>query len=106
MFMKIISNYMKLSQFKQLLLTCLGLFVIASCGGGNNASKATGWDINSKKGGFQFNVEFEDQETHRCKIIITSRSDYLKTENPIDLFAPRDKSKLEIRWIAPLSDKK
>ena len=54
---------MKLSQFKQLLLTCLGLFVIASCGGGNNASKATGWDINSKKGGFQFNVEFEDQET-------------------------------------------
>jgi gliding motility-associated lipoprotein GldJ len=63
MFMKIISNYMKLSQFKQLLLTCLGLFVIASCGGGNNASKATGWDINSKKGGFQFNVEFEDQET-------------------------------------------
>jgi gliding motility-associated lipoprotein GldJ len=63
MFMKIISNYMKLSQFKQHLLTCLGLFVIASCGGGNNASKATGWDINSKKGGFQFNVEFEDQET-------------------------------------------
>ncbi len=63
MFMKIILNYMKLSQFKQLLLTCLGLFVIASCGGGNNASKATGWDINSKKGGFQFNVEFEDQET-------------------------------------------
>ena len=63
MFMKITSNYMKLSQFKQLLLTCLGLFVIASCGGGNNASKATGWDINSKKGGFQFNVEFEDQET-------------------------------------------
>ena len=61
--MKIIWNYMKLSQFKQLLLTCLGLFVIASCGGGNNASKATGWDINSKKGGFQFNVEFEDQET-------------------------------------------
>jgi gliding motility-associated lipoprotein GldJ len=54
---------MKLSQFKQHLLTCLGLFVIASCGGGNNASKATGWDINSKKGGFQFNVEFEDQET-------------------------------------------
>jgi gliding motility-associated lipoprotein GldJ len=63
MFMKITSNYMKLSQFKQLLLPCLGLFIIASCGGGGNASKATGWDINSKKGGFQFNVEFEDQET-------------------------------------------
>jgi gliding motility-associated lipoprotein GldJ len=36
---------------------------MTSCGGGNNASRATGWDINSKKGGFQFNVDFEDQET-------------------------------------------
>jgi gliding motility-associated lipoprotein GldJ len=54
---------MKLSQFKQLLLSCLGLLILTSCGGGSNASKATGWDINSKKGGFQFNVEFEDQET-------------------------------------------
>ena len=54
---------MKLSQFKQLLLYCLGLLILTSCGGGSNASKATGWDINSKKGGFQFNVEFEDQET-------------------------------------------
>ena len=54
---------MKLSQFKQFLLPCLGFFVIVSCGGGNNASRATGWDINSKKGGFQFNIEFEDQET-------------------------------------------
>ena len=63
MFMKITYNNMKLSQFKQFLLQCLGFFVIASCGGGNNASRATGWDINSKKGGFQFNIEFEDQET-------------------------------------------
>ena len=54
---------MKLSQFKQLLLPCFGLFLMTSCGGGNNASRATGWDINSKKGGFQFNVDFEDQET-------------------------------------------
>ena len=53
---------MKLSHFKYYLLTCLGLFFLISCGG-NNASRATGWDINSKKGGFQFNVEFEDQET-------------------------------------------
>lgn len=53
---------MKLSQFKYYLLSCLGLFFLVSCGG-NNASRATGWDINSKKGGFQFNVEFEDQET-------------------------------------------
>jgi len=53
---------MKLSQFKQFLIPCIGLVMIASCGG-NNASRATGWDINSKSGGFQFNVEFEDQET-------------------------------------------
>jgi len=53
---------MKFSQFKYYLLSCLGLFFLVSCGG-NNASRATGWDINSKKGGFQFNVEFEDQET-------------------------------------------
>jgi gliding motility-associated lipoprotein GldJ len=53
---------MKLSQFKQFLIPCIGLVLIASCGG-NNASRATGWDINSKNGGFQFNVEFEDQET-------------------------------------------
>ena len=53
---------MKLSKFKQILFPCLGLLVIFSCGG-NSASRATGWDINSKKGGFQFNIEFEDQET-------------------------------------------
>ena len=53
---------MKLSQFKQFLIPCIGLVLITSCGG-NNASRATGWDINSKSGGFQFNVEFEDQET-------------------------------------------
>jgi len=53
---------MKLSQFKQFLIPCIGLVLIASCGG-NNASRATGWDINSKSGGFQFNVKFEDQET-------------------------------------------
>ena len=25
-------------------------------------SRATGWGINSKDGGFQYNIEFEDQE--------------------------------------------
>ncbi len=54
---------MKLSQFKQFLLPCAGFLLLTACGGGNNASKATGWDINSKKGGFQFNIEFEEQET-------------------------------------------
>ena len=36
--------------------------LIISCGK-NNASRATGWDINSKKGGFQYNIDYEDQET-------------------------------------------
>ncbi|MDB4116516.1 gliding motility lipoprotein GldJ, partial [Flavobacteriaceae bacterium] len=36
--------------------------ILVSCGG-NNTSRGTGWDINSKKGGFQYNVEFDEQET-------------------------------------------
>jgi len=38
------------------------LFFLLSCGG-NNTSRGTGWDINSKNGGFQYNIEFNDQET-------------------------------------------
>ena len=37
--------------------------LILSCGGRNNVSRATGWGINSKQGGFQYNVDFDDQET-------------------------------------------
>jgi len=33
-----------------------------SCGK-NNQSRGTGWSVNSKKGGFQYNTDFEDQET-------------------------------------------
>ena len=44
------------------LLALLGTLIFSSCGR-NNQSRATGWSINSKKGGFQYNVEFEDQET-------------------------------------------
>src|SRR6056300_403262 len=54
---------MKLSHFKQLLIPCFGFLLFSACGGGNNQSRATGWSINSKKGGFQYNVDFEDQET-------------------------------------------
>ncbi|MDA0177275.1 MULTISPECIES: gliding motility lipoprotein GldJ [Mesoflavibacter] len=32
-------------------------------GGGSNTSRATGWDINSKDGGFQYNTKFKEQET-------------------------------------------
>ncbi len=38
--------------------------MITSCGGNNRTeSRATGWGINSKKGGFEYNLEFDDQET-------------------------------------------
>ena len=44
----------------------IGLFLVtalvASCGR-NNVSRGTGWDINNKKGGFQYNTDFDDQET-------------------------------------------
>ena len=41
----------------------LTLLLITSCGNRKNESRGTGWSINSKKGGFQYNTEFEDQET-------------------------------------------
>ena len=43
-----------------ILLTILML--INGCGK-NNMSRGTGWGINSKKGGFQYNTDFEEQET-------------------------------------------
>ncbi len=32
-------------------------------GGGSNTSRATGWQINAKEGGFQYNTKFKEQET-------------------------------------------
>ncbi|MGC6478998.1 MAG: gliding motility lipoprotein GldJ [Flavobacteriaceae bacterium] len=46
----------------RILTLCVVVVSIVACGR-NNTSRATGWSINSKKGGFQYNVEFEDQET-------------------------------------------
>ena len=47
---------------KNAILIAFTALIAISCGK-NNQSRATGWGINSKKGGFQYNVEFEDQET-------------------------------------------
>ena len=44
------------------LFVALGLLVVTACGK-NNQSRATGWSINSKKGGFQYNLDYDDQET-------------------------------------------
>ena len=53
---------MKVSNLKHLLSTLSLMLLVISCGG-NNTSRGTGWDINSKKGGFQYNVDFDEQET-------------------------------------------
>ncbi|MDG2396236.1 MAG: gliding motility lipoprotein GldJ [Flavobacteriaceae bacterium] len=54
---------MKLDFLKIKALTIiLSLLIVFACGK-NNQSRGTGWSINSKKGGFQYNIEFEDQET-------------------------------------------
>ena len=53
---------MKVSNLKHLLSTLSLMLLVVSCGG-NNTSRGTGWDINSKKGGFQYNVDFDEQET-------------------------------------------
>ncbi|MBT3542174.1 gliding motility lipoprotein GldJ [Flavobacteriaceae bacterium] len=53
---------MKVSNLKHLLSVISLTLILVSCGG-NNTSRGTGWDINSKKGGFQYNVEFDEQET-------------------------------------------
>ena len=43
-------------------LPLLGLLLIVGCGK-NNTSNATGWNLNSKKGGFQYNTSFKNQKT-------------------------------------------
>ncbi len=53
---------MNVRSLKRFSLASLGFLLLASCGG-NNASRGTGWDINSKKGGFQYNIDFDEQET-------------------------------------------
>ncbi len=43
-----------------------GGFTVTSCkksGTSKNVSRATGWKINAKEGGFQFNTDFKEQET-------------------------------------------
>ena len=53
---------MKVNVLSQLGLIVTLMFFFVGCGGGN-VSRGTGWDINSKKGGFQYNIDFDDQET-------------------------------------------
>ena len=54
---------MKINFLQKSVLLLAFSSLILSCGGRNNVSRATGWGINSKQGGFQYNVDFDDQET-------------------------------------------
>jgi len=50
----------------RLLLTVAVALTLVGCkrsGSGSNTSRATGWQINSKDGGFQYNTNFKEQET-------------------------------------------
>ena len=55
-------------QFIKVVLSCAvvaGGFTVTSCknSGSKDVSRATGWKINSKEGGFQYNTDFKEQET-------------------------------------------
>ena len=56
-------------QFIKYVLSCLvvaGGFIVTSCSkssSSKNVSRATGWKINAKEGGFQYNTDFKEQET-------------------------------------------
>ncbi|MDO7170805.1 gliding motility lipoprotein GldJ [Mariniflexile sp. AS56] len=58
-------NMKKVVAFKVLLVLALTI-VTTSCkksSSSKNSSRATGWDINSREGGFQYNTDFKEQET-------------------------------------------
>jgi gliding motility-associated lipoprotein GldJ len=55
-------------QFIKVVLSCAvvaGGLTVTSCknSGSKDVSRATGWKINSKEGGFQYNTDFKEQET-------------------------------------------
>jgi gliding motility-associated lipoprotein GldJ len=56
-------------QFIKVVLSCFvvaGGFSVTSCkksSSSKSVSRATGWKINDKEGGFQFNTDFKEQET-------------------------------------------
>ncbi|QCW98918.1 gliding motility lipoprotein GldJ [Aggregatimonas sangjinii] len=56
-------------QFIKVVLSCAvvaGGFTVTSCkksGSSKDVSRATGWKINAKEGGFQYNTDFKEQET-------------------------------------------
>ncbi|MEP1487605.1 MAG: gliding motility lipoprotein GldJ [Algibacter sp.] len=58
-------NMKKVVAFKVMIILALSV-VTVSCkksSSSKNSSRATGWNINDREGGFQYNTDFEEQET-------------------------------------------
>ncbi|HLV13941.1 MAG TPA: gliding motility lipoprotein GldJ [Xanthomarina sp.] len=54
----------KVMAFKILLLLAISITAVGcKRSSSSNSSRATGWDINSRDGGFQYNTQFKEQET-------------------------------------------
>ncbi|AMD84470.1 gliding motility lipoprotein GldJ [Capnocytophaga haemolytica] len=64
---------MRRNLLKVPVFVALAGLLLASCGGkksDKNTSSATGWKINAKEGGFQYNTDFKDQETGPGLVLI------------------------------------
>ena len=66
----------KLKFYSTILFSILILFSFESCNksqfsNNRNVSSATGWAINSKKGGFQYNTNFKGQVAPPNMVLVT-----------------------------------
>jgi len=61
---------MKVNFLKEFIFIAFITLLFVACGGRNNMSRATGWGINSKDGGFQYNIDYEDQENGPGLVLI------------------------------------
>ena len=61
---------MKVNFLKEFIFIAFISLLFLACGGRNNMSRATGWGINSKDGGFQYNIDYEDQENGPGLVLI------------------------------------
>ena len=65
----------KLKFYASILFSMVLLFSFESCNKSQfspnrNISQGTGWDINSKKGGFQYNTNFKGQEAPPNMVLV------------------------------------
>lgn len=58
-------NMKKIVAFKVMIILALSVVTVGckKSSSSKNSSRATGWNINDKEGGFQYNTDFKEQET-------------------------------------------